>query len=822
MPSNLRLSPSVLLLLAAVLPGADPVPPPALVPETAAAAADAAPWVPDPAVQAEVARLLAAAVAHGYPDTAGAEAFAGEAVLSGSGVVAMDGTLVTSTDPRTGRVVKRGASMERDGLHLFGYHLKLADGRWLAGLSYPVPAAAVDASRLVPLTLADFARELRGPDEGKELPPRVVAERRAWAERFVPEARPAVHAGMRWYALRGNLILSDGQTLPLLALHLVRLGVPDSLAGLALAATPRGDERASAPPEPPPLVLTRTDAERVNRLGRTAGRQPPKRQQEADATPLVLEPLPALTVRTLGAWFLAQFTAPAPLVTTAQAQAALATLYGADMPPAVRAELRLLLARAELPVLPSLPGEQIPFALRVAWWTPPDEGLGGHIAPVPRSAVSDAQLIGMRATAMTPDDIGALIALCGDTSASRWLDNGDLRPVVRTVGENALRILAKLLTVDPRVLVGRDPGEPWTPAAQAATATALQTWWRAHADQPLVTALAQTLPTIADVGAAGRLIAGWPAAGRAPLVAALVAGWRAHPPLAASAAMLVEALVALDGEPSVAEAVRTLPVAGAQRLVLVAWHACHGEQRPLDQLLAEVLAPDVTPPAAATAAPNTDVAAVPAADATLAPGEVDVVLNLATRYPSELRIVSLQAAMSGPLTSGATRRALGVAFMLLAPMGPVDLLIHAQSCAVPSDDPVLPRVLQLAALGDTRPVPPGILAAEQDHALLQVGATCLYLNIGRTGAAVALPADLRLCDVMAIVGTRSRQLWGPSGRPGQVPEFDITQPLAVREAVLVDLRQLAREAAEQALMRAKLPRMLLPAVGLPAAAAPSF
>ena len=784
---------------------------PALVEPAPAESAPPA-WDLEPAERAEITRLLDAAVAHGFPDAAGATACEGELLITVPGLVGEEADTTTSRDPRTGRMVTRGMSVVGGVIHVFGFHLKLSDGRWLAGLTHVVPAAAADATRLTSVTTTELVRELRAP-LGNQSPP--TAADLARCARFPAAARPAVHAALRWRLLADGLGLWGEDELPLIALHLIRLAAPDSAAALVRGAAAQSRAQPADRAGPSPLLVTDADRQRYQRRRServTSRAQPGARQEAADQLQLILEPLPAVAARMLGAWFRAQLTDSRHVLPAAQARAGLLAVSGTVRQAETRRQADLLVARAALPE--KLPADAS-FALRVALWEPPGRELA-HTPEMTEERLNEAtplirhQVAAFSADTMTRRDLGALIALVGDTGASRWLDHAASwssqdQPEPRTVGENALRILAWLLAADPRVLLGRDPAEPWSPTAQADTAVTLQSWWRGHADQSLATALAQTLPDITDAGAAGRLVCAQPAAERAPLIAALVAQWHAHPPLAASPESLAEALVALDGESSVAEVVQALPVSGAQRVVLAAWHACHGEQRHLDQLLEEVLAAGGAPAV---------VADEPAAGQLI---DAKVVLMLALRYPSEHRVARLLSAAAGPLTSTATCQVLDATFTAPVTADPVDVLLGAASCAVPGRaDEALQMVLQLAALGDQRRLPPGMFKADGDHALLAVGIGELHVTLRTRGAAVVLPADVRVCDAMAVVGTGDHRGWGLGGAKDPLSDFDITQPLATREAKLVELRQLARDVAVKALEQAKLPCTLLPAVGLPA------
>jgi hypothetical protein len=810
------------LLLAAALQAAEPVVQPAADPaaQPTAVLTEVQPWALSPADQVEITRLLDAAVKHGFPDAAGASVFQGELKVTGL----KDGSHISRSYSINGRRV-RSSTQVKDGVTtISGLHLKLSDGRWLANLSQLLPAAGVDAAAATPVALGDFLETARKLAH-EAMPEMAERDVEQGLEHFPAAQRPALRAGMAWMPLFAVVGGMDPTTMPPVVLHLIRLGVPGAGSGLVMiAATQSGMRRFQGSDEPQPLLLSTADSERYQRqqMERMQGRM---RQAGAKGAghelELKLDKLPATVAQTLSEWFRAGLVTPTTELPADRALAGLEAMLGADTPPDLREQARLFAARAALPA--TRPADAS-FALRVALWDRPDPRMGmvsdeddtgpemtdEQLAQLPeqyREQLRKAKEA--KANRFTLSDLGALIALTSDTGGSRWLDGennwmsrGTQTP--RTVGENALRIIASLLHADPRVLIGRNPLEPWTRVAQLETATALQAWWKEHAQQPLATIFTGVIPAL-DAGAAGRLIQAMPEAERAPLIAALVAHWRAHPPLTATADELAEALVALPEDPAVAEVVRALPVTGVQRLVLATWHSRHGEERHLDLLLEESL----------TAASH------PGEDEDDDAGEDSAVFAIVMRQPSVARVSRLMAGLGGGLDQPATQRILAVGFNFGWTQNPAMTLIEGtQRRRSGNGDEAVRRVLQLALLGDIRPVPAGMTKVMDDHVLLTLGKSNVYLSGGReeSGAdakPLVLPADLRICDLAAFSAVGNSWMWGLRDDSGNTPAFDLTQPLAAREAVLNDLRERSRETATKALSAAKLPLTLLPKAGLP-------
>jgi hypothetical protein len=359
-------------------------------------------------------------------------------------------------------------------------------------------------------------------------------------------------------------------------------------------------------------------------------------------------------------------------------------------------------------------------------------------------------------------------------------------------------------------VVHRDPGEPWTPATRRATAEALQAWWREHlaqpqtTGQPLATALVATLPQLSP-GSAGRLIQALPEAERAPLIAALAALWREHPPLTASPEELGEALYAVGDDPLVAEVVRTFPVGGKQRAVLAAWYARHGEDVHLDRLLDDFLA-------------SADQHALDQA-----PDDLDnplAILSLAVRGTGQARLQRLLAVESGALDQLATQRVLMQATTDRVYPSSAMLLFTGHTRALPAgNEQPLQVALRLAILGDLRVAPAGLITVERGMLSLQIGTTSILVSSGRDdarsdGRALVLPPDLRICDLAAAAASADPRSWGVLVGGDQVSAFDLMAPVAQRDAVLDLLRERVHAAALTSFAVAQMPPTLLPKVGI--------
>ena len=215
----------------------------------------------------------------------------------------------------------------------------------------------------------------------------------------------------------------------------------------------------------------------------------------------------------------------------------------------------------------------------------------------------------------TADDADALVALCGNPQPCRWLDQG--RP--RTLGDNALRALAVLMSCDPRVVVGREPLAVWDANERAATATAIQAWWRTNKGHPLTAAVANLIGSMSLDQIATTLAASLPA-NRGVLLDRLAQTWHDHAPVDPDPDQLIPILDVIGDHPALVAEITTWPVAGRQRLVLAVWHVRHGDDRPFDALCAEILRPS---PAAGAVDGSASVAALAPQDSASAAALAD-------------------------------------------------------------------------------------------------------------------------------------------------------------------------------------------------------
>ena len=713
-------------------------------------------WTMPAEDRAAINQLLELAIAHGFPDASGAVLYKGEL------------TVVQPTSDRqtfrSGRRHRAEGSSDYDGIHL-----RFPDGTWLAGMAemvQPATGVVVHSDKAVAFPAADLFATVTKNNNQTKISDEPMQD---FLALYPLDQRDQVRSAFHWMPVLVFMpSLQDPTTAMPTVMHLVRLGVPDS-ERLALLMNLMFKELLGGESQrPQPLLLTDDDRELWS--ARDGG------PSDSMTRPRTVPALVPTTRQVLANWFKQQALG-APNAVTArlsndQAIAGMVALGGGDLSPSEREELRLL---RDMAVLPTVLPAGATMALRVALADPQPQG--NRI----RSESDTSNRFSL-------DDIEALIALVGNDGPTRWMNldrygNGPNKP--RTLGDNALRILADLLGIDPRRLVGLDPLAEWSPAARIETALALQRWWDARGEVGLDGLLARAVISL-DPGSAAALVT---EVNKPELQTALVEHWRASPPLSASTAVLASALTHLKDGESLSELVRTWPVSGEHQLVLATWHAVHGEQRHLDDCFAAALA-----------------APAPSLDADeRSTSKLALVLAIADEVPSLARCNAALTTLAGPLDGAAARDFLQLTLSYLFVDHPTKYL--AERARAPAGD-TMRRLLQVALLSDTRPPPAGLFRIEHGHLFLVRGHQSQTVATGSADKPLILPTDVRLCDIAALCASKNGWRWGLQN---ENHPFDLTLPLAERDAAIAAIRENVTESAKELLQEASLPLTLLPA-----------
>jgi hypothetical protein len=249
--------------------------------------------------------------------------------------------------------------------------------------------------------------------------------------------------------------------------------------------------------------------------------------------------------------------------------------------------------------------------------------------------------------------ISDLVALTGDQRTSRWVDG----IFVRTVGDNALRVLAERFSCDPRVLIARDLLAPWTDDERIATAKALQAWWPLSQKKSLSELLAGALGKMSLTDLA-RLVTKAGEEDCAALLADIAKLWTVAAPKDPAPLALAHILFSAKASKALDAVVVQWPVSGRQRILLAAWHQERGNTTHIDALWVDSLKPPVVikKPSAigaekTSAQPDDDDVDSREPNDYGFRGDFDELRNalrLVTRYPTADRLNRVMAVITAP------------------------------------------------------------------------------------------------------------------------------------------------------------------------------
>jgi hypothetical protein len=333
-------------------------------------------------------------------------------------------------------------------------------------------------------------------------------------------------------------------------------------------------------------------------------------KQKSVSVPPIMTMIPLVTVlrRELHWWFREQLIQAKPERADEWANAALIILDEPDRA-RVQDDLARLAARAKIAEYPT---PNVGLAERLAAW---DVGPFSTFEHWPFSTWDDYKILSPEAyrkhyvdstfpglnrrkraydqwtifasLAQEPDAVDTLVNLLSSTAPCRWLENG----TPRLLGDNALRALTVIWSVDPRVLVGRDRFAPWTDAERSATALAVQTWWKTARESGIhqvICAQLEQVPAWSIVRCYQRSSA----AQRAELITALARVWEQGPPMPRDRQQesdLDKCLAQLCSDKKFAVMVRGWEMVGPQANMVLLARELVGDTAPLDAHLQKII-----------------------------------------------------------------------------------------------------------------------------------------------------------------------------------------------------------------------------------------
>ena len=690
------------------------------------------PWALSGAERQAIAALAEQAIALGLPDTRGAKLTVGKLKLTRAG---------------------------HDSVSIDGLHAQAIDGTWLVHGCLridPAHAVTVDATDVIHLTNAEL----------------IARARRQTITVDDQTTKPGAAILRQWAAS------SDGIALTLLNDH---LGVASGFhrawdqPGIA-AATAVMLMRGGVPDAETCAVGVGRWAWMVN--GDEHGRITPLNLGRFAPFELRDPPAPAEALRRgLIAWFRRQVAGPLPPpllgIDPARAAAAAKTLLPAEAT-AERNEIDVLLTRSRSIRVDASLAERL--AERLAGYLEPpilfsDHAVSADLVQKTQAnwkAMTQAQRDAIPSERRSVVDwllsqhyesvgVGDLIPLVADTRTARWLDHGH----PRTIGDQALRMIADLVHVDPRAFTSRDSATPWTPAERTAVARELADWWRTNGERTpdtwVLDATAKlTTHEIID------LIPRWNTELREQLLDRLAVAWAAGPPAGTDLGTLGILLgQGRDHARFLACVDRWVPPAQLRSLLAV-WRAGRGQPQELDALADAALT--------ALAAGNTA-------------EHLDLVF-LRARHEDMIRLQQFLTSDAG-LT-----HLMAVSKQLTYFHGPEINLVQRDNPIAAKCTLAMRLLLAAQLLTDHRPAPAALIADCEQHERWLA-----ELDITPPRPRRILATDLRVADFSGqIVDALLRELAEGGFQGVRNGLIDPTSPIAVRDGALIELMNQVYEA----------------------------
>jgi len=421
----------------------------------------------NPAERKEIAALVDAVIAAGFPDAKKATLYSGELRIRATSGPKGEEPLLPCDASQMQETTETGVAYR---FVLPGMHTKTASGAWLIGFNFnytPRPTDEVtDAALTVidPATLTAKAQAERAFD--------AVKQAEEWLAPLSATDRPRLITAMDCMVPVSFHLKISPDNWPAAAVLLYRADWTDAeLAGLSIA-----DQRARSfwqlrPWMEPDHAFDPTGAYPTSNLEEQAWK-------DAHKTLTLESPATALR-RALFRFCKEQINRDDPWLPVDVATACSLACLDPKDPQGNKARIAALQAAHDLPLV--LPPNANLVARLQGW-----EGASRR----PRMSVKSGQgakrdgSVSMSTTFTAPEpayqpqagDLDALVVLLDDQRPSRWIDFTG----TRSVGDNAWRALAILLKQDPRSLAGIPVDKPWTAAERGAAAKAFRTWWKEH------------------------------------------------------------------------------------------------------------------------------------------------------------------------------------------------------------------------------------------------------------------------------------------------------------------------------------------------------
>lgn len=420
-----------------------------------------------PAERKEIAELVNAVMAAGFPDAAKATLYRGELRIRATSGPHGEEPLLPCDSSQMQETTETGVAYN----FVFpGMHAKTASGTWLIGFDYnfsPRPTDEVTEAGLTvitPATLTETAQAERNFDAAKDA--------KEWLEPLSATDRPHLIAVMDRLVPVSFYLKINLDTWPAATVLLHRAGWPDAeLAALSIA-----DQRARS------FWKLRPWSEPEPAFDPTGAYPNAKQEEQAwkDAHKILTLESPAIALRRgLFRFFKSHINRDDAWMSPDVATACCLACLDPNDPQGNQGRIAALRAVHDLPVI--LPPQANLVARLQSWEAAPRR---------PRMAVRNGKnakgdgTVGMSTSFAAPapayqphlSDLDALIALLDDQRPTRWIDFTG----ARSVGDNAWRAVSTLVERDPRLLAGIPVDKPWSPTERTTAARAFQAWWKVH------------------------------------------------------------------------------------------------------------------------------------------------------------------------------------------------------------------------------------------------------------------------------------------------------------------------------------------------------
>jgi len=412
--------------------------------------------------EAAVAMVVAATVKAGFPDGTRDEVYGG-AINVAVNIDPDQEQLPLPGEESIMQETTSGSSLVTYRYRFGGLHLKRSDGTWILGFRRKFKADADDQVLTAAARRLDVARLSADAAAAHPYDPSPLKE---WLDQFEPARREAAQSALTLMVPVSQYLQLGTDDFAPAVVMMHRAGWKDAtLACVAISNERAGRYWLMRPWIEPDAVFDPT------------GEYPQANATEASwrtSQKSLVPEAPAVALRrAMHRWCRNQLMQDKPLITPRVAAAVCRATLDPGDPQRNGPRTDALLAATALPAHPP-EGADLPTRL-ASWGAPADPSL---IVRGSNEGAGIRNEFRVPEEAYTPErkDLDALIALLGDGRPSRFIDFSG----ARSIGDNAFRAVAGLISADPRALADHPMNTPWTAEERTKAAAAVQAWWETN------------------------------------------------------------------------------------------------------------------------------------------------------------------------------------------------------------------------------------------------------------------------------------------------------------------------------------------------------